>query len=117
MHSALRLLSRKGSAKEGSTPEAGQRKEARKESMNGLGTPLEISIFIAGVASMCQMHQQSWAFGLCLGFVWMILLVTGFARFRWRGMWLLVGFPLALCWPLVVGYTLLMPCYNRFSCP
>lgn len=35
-----------------------------------------------------------------LGVIWLVLLVVAFFRHRWRGIWLLIGLPIVLFWPL-----------------
>jgi hypothetical protein len=40
---------------------------------------------------------------LLLGF-WFALLGTAVYRFRWRGLWVLAGAPIALAWPCSILY-------------
>ena len=37
-----------------------------------------------------------------LSTVWLALFVVGLFTLGWRGLWLLVGFPFAMLWPVVI---------------
>jgi hypothetical protein len=52
---------------------------------------------------------------LILATVWTILLLVTLIRFKWRGLWLLVGAPLALYIPLLGVF--FEACYRSHSCP
>lgn len=54
-----------------------------------------------------------WLFSLLLSCYWLVLLGIAVHRFRWRGLWVLMGTPLALGLP----YEMLnhfLRCYHRF---
>ena len=38
---------------------------------------------------------------MCLTLVWAVLVCVSIVRYRWRGLWLLIGAPLALYYPYV----------------
>ena len=45
-----------------------------------------------------------------IALLWIMLLISAFTRYGKRGLWLLVGFPLALFWP--VGLIVFSAYYN-----
>ena len=89
--------------------------------MKSLGTAFAISILIAiaavGVPLMAPEHNWELAtlMSLILATVWTILLLVTLIRFKWRGLWLLVGAPLALYIPLLGVF--FEACYRSHSCP
>jgi hypothetical protein len=52
-------------------------------------------------------------FSLLLSCYWLVLLGLAVHRFRWRGLWVLLGAPLALGWPYQILHHL-VHCYHRF---
>ncbi len=51
-----------------------------------------------------------------LAVVWTVLFALCVWRFRMRGMWLIVGAPLALWWPLWMVFNHFPPCYYSHNC-
>lgn len=52
-----------------------------------------------------------------LAIVWLILLVVGLFTYRWKGLWLLIGSPLALMWP-AAGFAIASACAENIAkCP
>ena len=49
-------------------------------------------------------------------FVWLAALVFGLWRFRLRGLWLLIGAPMALYWPIWMFFNHFPPCYYSHNC-
>lgn len=49
--------------------------------------------------------------------IWCALLVISIRRFRWRGLWLLVGAPLALWWPFMYAMIAFACARNGRACP
>ena len=47
--------------------------------------------------------DMHWNMGLsyCLAIIWLVLQVVAVVRYRWRGLWLLIGLPIVLFWPIV----------------
>jgi hypothetical protein len=58
-----------------------------------------------------------WIPSVCLALLWVILLVVGLIKFKRRGLWLLVGAPIALYFPFAVMAMLWACAHNRFACP
>jgi hypothetical protein len=89
--------------------------------MKSLGNAFAISILIAiaAVGGPLMAPEQYWelatVMSLILATVWTILLLVALIRFRWRGLWLLVGAPLALYTPLLGAF--FEACYRSHSCP
>jgi hypothetical protein len=48
---------------------------------------------------------------------WIVLFVGGLFRFKTRGLWLLVGAPFALFWPVSLFWLLLACTHNVKACP
>jgi len=51
-----------------------------------------------------------------LAVVWAVLFAFFVWRFRMRGIWLVVGAPLALWWPLWMVFNDFPPCYYSHNC-
>ncbi len=52
-----------------------------------------------------------------LAAVWLVLLVVGLFRYRWKGLILLTGAPLALMWP-AAGFAIASACAENIAkCP
>jgi hypothetical protein len=79
--------------------------------MKGFRAFLAISFLIAmasaGVAftpPKLYLYDFAGAAGLILAAAWLIIFVVSLRRFRWRGLWLLVGAPLAFYFPLLLAF-------------
>jgi len=44
---------------------------------------------------------------LSLSFLWVLVVVAASIKLRWRALWLLVGAPGALCWPVILVLVLI----------
>jgi hypothetical protein len=54
---------------------------------------------------------------VCLAVVWLAMLGGGLYRYRWRGLWILIGAPLALYYPYLF-YSIARACsQNIKACP
>lgn len=51
-----------------------------------------------------------------LAVVWSILFALCIWRFRTRGLWLIIGAPLALWWPFWMVFNHFPPCYYSNNC-
>ena len=47
---------------------------------------------------------------------WLAVLSYSLWRFKWRGLWVLVGAPLALHWPIWLLFNHFPPCYYSHNC-
>jgi len=47
---------------------------------------------------------------------WALVLVFSLIRFKKRALWLLLGAPMALYWPIWLLFNQLPPCYHSRSC-
>src|SRR5271155_3531632 len=55
--------------------------------------------------------------GILLSIAWAIILLMAIRQYRWRGLWLLIGAPLALWLPYAL-YLMAQACLqNRHACP
>jgi hypothetical protein len=55
--------------------------------------------------------------GILLSVAWAIILLMAIRQYRWRGLWLLIGAPLALWLPHTM-YLMAQACsQNRLACP
>jgi hypothetical protein len=52
---------------------------------------------------------------LPLSLLWLILAIYAFAKYRKRGLWTLLGLPLALYWPYIT-FALYYECYAHHNC-
>jgi hypothetical protein len=59
----------------------------------------------------------SWIASVCLALFWLILVVVGLLKFKKRGLWLLIGAPIALFFPFSLVMMLWACAHNRFACP
>jgi hypothetical protein len=48
---------------------------------------------------------------------WTVLLIGGLYKFKKRGLWLLIGAPFALFWPVVLGLMVQACSHNIKACP
>jgi hypothetical protein len=61
---------------------------------------------LLGFALACIGTAVLWP-SLGLSALWVLIFVASLIRLRWRGLWLLVGAPLALAWPtVIVGFSI-----------
>jgi hypothetical protein len=51
--------------------------------------------------NVAEITAAVWLWVFIWGVVWCVLLVKGIVKYRWRGLWLLVGLPLVLYWPWI----------------
>jgi hypothetical protein len=65
--------------------------------------------FLAGYAQ----SPVTFIYAMLLPCYWLVLLGIAVHRFRWRGLWVLLGAPLALGWPYQILHHLVR-CYHRF---
>jgi len=56
----------------------------------------------------------SWS--VCLALFWLILVVVGLLRFKKRGLWLLIGVPIALFFPFSLVRIFWVCAHNPFAC-
>ena len=73
------------------------------------------------ITSRVAIYISNGDLGLMLGCglssIWAVLLLRAIWLYRWRGLWLLVGTPLA-CWLPYMMYLLSQACaHNRLACP
>ena len=47
---------------------------------------------------------------------WAVILAFCLWRYKQRGLWLLVGAPMALCWPIWLLFNHFPPCYYSHNC-
>ncbi len=47
---------------------------------------------------------------------WALVVTFALVRFRTRGLWLLIGAPMALYWPVWMLFNHFPPCYYRHGC-
>jgi hypothetical protein len=64
-----------------------------------------LSLFVAVLAFAIPWltHFADRGFSVALLLLWLGLLITGLIQHRRRGLWLLLGAPLALFWPVVIA--------------
>ena len=75
-----------------------------------------LSLFVAVLAFAVPWltHFADRGFSVALVLLWFGLVITGFFQHRWRGLWLLIGAPLALFWPVVIAIWASGPVYFGF---
>ena len=54
---------------------------------------------------------------LPLSLAWLIVVVVSFWRFQWRGLWLLLGTPIVLSWPIAYFMIAWGCARNTRGCP
>jgi general stress protein CsbA len=89
-----------------------------------LGPLLVLSVAVAVLGAVLPFAAQyepgltrSWIASVCLVLFWLILVVVGLVKFKKRGLWLLIGAPIALFFPFAL-VTMFWACaHNRFACP
>jgi hypothetical protein len=67
----------------------------------GMGTPFAGLLFTLSFA---------------LSFGWVVSLLIGIVTRRWRGLWLLLGLPAALVWPVLLGPILICIATSQKDC-
>src|SRR6185295_12756809 len=68
-----------------------------------------MSLLLAAAAAILGLrHHLDWSLIPTMG--WAALLAIGLMKFRWRGLWFLVGAPAALLWPYYMLVVSLQPC-------
>jgi hypothetical protein len=83
--------------------------------------PLLIASLLVAACSFLSVYLFPNDFGLwgslLLAGLWVVLLGVGLVRFRWKGLWLLLGAPVALYSPWVV-WMIIRACHqNSNACP
>jgi hypothetical protein len=83
---------------------------------------LSLAVAVLGAVLPLSSHYEpnltrSWIASVCLALAWLILVVGGLVKFKKRGLWLLIGAPVALFGPFVVVELLWACAHNRFACP
>jgi hypothetical protein len=87
----------------------------------GLGVAFAIlmPIAIAAISVPFIAGERYWevatVMSFILGALWAILFLVALFRFKWQGLWLLVGAPLALYFPLLGAF--FEACQRSHSCP
>jgi hypothetical protein len=51
-----------------------------------------------------------------LAFAWAVVLILSISRYKRRGLWLLLGTPMALYWPIWLLFNNFPPCYYSGGC-
>jgi hypothetical protein len=51
-----------------------------------------------------------------LAVIWLTTTFVYFFRFRWRGLWILIGAPFALYWPVWLIFNRIPACFWRGNC-
>ena len=80
------------------------------------------SLFVAFLSHMIPARQMPLDYhamivvSIPLAVLWAILFVLCVWRFRMRGLWLIVGAPLALWWPVWMVLNHFPPCYYSHNC-
>lgn len=75
--------------------------------------------YLAWLLPQCQMpiiYDFTISRSLPLAVVWILLVVFALWRYRKKGLWLLVGSPMALYWPIWLLFHRFPPCYYAHNC-
>jgi hypothetical protein len=82
---------------------------------------LVLSLSVAALGAVLPFHYSglgtSAIASLCLALFWLILVVVGLLKFKKRGLWLLIGAPIAPFFPFSLAMMLWACGHDRFACP
>jgi hypothetical protein len=71
---------------------------------------------LSRVSVYISASDLGWYFGVGLSVTWVVLLLIAVWQYRWRGLWLLIGAPLAFWLPCAM-YLMAQACsHNRLAC-
>jgi hypothetical protein len=60
---------------------------------------------------------NSWIASVFLALFWLIIVIVGLVKYKRRGLWLLIGTPIALYFPFALVMMLWACGHDRFACP
>jgi hypothetical protein len=61
-------------------------------------------------------YQFIWSWGLALSALWLVVVVVSAFLFRKKMLWLLIGAPLVVYWPIWLAFNGLPVCYWHANC-
>jgi hypothetical protein len=87
-----------------------------------LGIVFTLSLIVAYLASIAPSYQMPINYGavvsksIPLAIVWALIAAFALWHYRKSGLWVLVGAPLALYWPVWLMFNRLPSCYYLHNC-
>jgi hypothetical protein len=79
---------------------------------------MTIAIASPVLAALTRSVEANWniRFSYSLALIWVAIQVVAVVRHRWRGLWILIGLPIVLWWPIVFRM-MEYPCrHNENAC-
>jgi hypothetical protein len=75
-----------------------------------------LAVAVFAFAEPVVFFSQSIFLGVGLSALWVLLVIAGVVVYRQRGLWLLLGAPFALTWPVTLGLYV-AGCALGYGCP
>jgi predicted membrane channel-forming protein YqfA (hemolysin III family) len=94
-----------------------QRAQSRGDFIFVLAASIALALASFSIPWMLSPHDPPIVVAAFLTVAWLVLLLFALARYRWRGLWLLVGAPAALFLPALVLLLFIGCSINSSQCP